>query len=138
MLRYKMRYRLKGFIAATALAVSCNTFAVDEHLTKSHRTLTASLALTPEQVRKIERIKSQTEQHLETIDASDICTKAIPDIFESGKWNEKAVTQALDEAGKNQARMRYYQIRYLFEVSQILTVPQRAKFITMLKQHEFD
>lgn len=135
-----MKYRLKGFIAAAALAVSCNSFAVDDRLTKNHRTLTESreLVLTPEQLKKIERIKLQTEQRIETIDASDICASALPDTFESGKWDGKAITQALDEESKIQARIRYYQVRYLFEVSQVLTDTQRKTFIAMLKRHEFD
>lgn len=133
-----MNYRVKGFIAAAALSVSFHSQAVDERLEKAHLALRASLDLTPEQIKKIEQIKTRTEQRLEVIGDSDICASAIPDALASGTWDEKVITKALDEKGKTQSRMQYYRVRYLFDASQVLTSAQREKFILMLKQHPFD
>lgn len=103
-----MKSALQGPIAAIFLIVSCHSFAADEKLAETHHTLAQKLALTPAQITKIEHIKTQTEKSLGGIDVSHVQDGAIVNAFKSGKWNESAVKQELEDVGKIQAQARYY------------------------------
>ena len=67
------------------------------------------LKLTNDQVAKIKSL----HQQLESID--------------SGKWDEKAVNDQLAAFSKIDQQVRYYRVKYYFEVNKVLTPEQRTQ-----------
>lgn len=131
-----MKLVLKGVIVAALLNLSFNSFAIsDPELSQSHDFLSKQLGLTSSQIEKLEKIKSETEKSLESIDVSGVSDDEITKSFEAGKWNEAGIKEELDSIGRVQAQARYFRLRYLFRASQVLTPEQKVKFDTLLKQN---
>ena len=123
-------------ITVITLSISYTSVAADKKLSENHDILAQKLDLSAEQMAKIEAIKNHTEKNLESIDVNSVSSYAIVKAFESGKWDEKAIKQEIDQIGKIQSQARYYRVQFLFEANQVLTKPQREKLGEIIKQHE--
>ncbi|MEG8387658.1 Spy/CpxP family protein refolding chaperone [Klebsiella quasipneumoniae] len=85
------------------------------------------LKLTPDQVRKINSLHQQMEKNVEQISQQDIKDGALINVIDSGKWNEKAVKDQLAAFSKIDQQVRYYRVKYYFDVNQVLTPEQRTQ-----------
>ena len=87
------------------------------------------LKLTDAQVSKIKTLHQQLEKNVQAISMKDVKDGMIIDMIQSGKWNEAGVKQQLAAFSKVDQQVRYYKVKYYFDLSQVLTADQR-------KQHE--
>ncbi|GKO60741.1 hypothetical protein NUBL21977_10910 [Klebsiella quasipneumoniae] len=85
------------------------------------------LKLTPDQVSKINSLHQQMEKNVEQISQQDIKDGALINVIDSGKWNEKAVKDQLAAFSKIDQQVRYYRVKYYFDVNQVLTPEQRTQ-----------
>ncbi|PLJ53946.1 hypothetical protein B6J66_07775 [Klebsiella quasipneumoniae] len=85
------------------------------------------LKLTSDQVRKINSLHQQMEKNVEQISQQDIKDGALINVIDSGKWNEKAVKDQLAAFSKIDQQVRYYRVKYYFDVNQVLTPEQRTQ-----------
>ena len=75
------------------------------------------LKLTNDQVAKIKSLHQQLE----------IKDGALINVIDSGKWDEKAVNDQLAAFSKIDQQVRYYRVKYYFEVNKVLTPEQRTQ-----------
>ncbi len=61
------------------------------------------------------------------ISQKDIKDGVLFDVIDSGKWNEKAVKDQLAAFSKVEQQVRYYRVKYYFDVNQVLTPEQRKQ-----------
>lgn len=85
------------------------------------------LKLTSDQVSKINSLHQQMEKNVEQISQQDIKDGALINVIDSGKWNEKAVKDQLAAFSKIDQQVRYYRVKYYFDVNQVLTPEQRKQ-----------
>lgn len=85
------------------------------------------LKLTSDQVSKINSLHQQMEKNVEQISKQDIKDGALINVIDSGKWNEKAVKDQLAAFSKIDQQVRYYRVKYYFDVNQVLTPEQRTQ-----------
>lgn len=85
------------------------------------------LKLTSDQVSKINSLHQQMEKNVEQISQQDIKDGALINVIDSGKWNEKAVKDQLEAFSKIDQQVRYYRVKYYFDVNQVLTPEQRKQ-----------
>ena len=85
------------------------------------------LKLTSDQVSKINSLHQQMEKNVEQIAQQDIKDGALINVIDSGKWNEKAVKDQLAAFSKIDQQVRYYRVKYYFDVNQVLTPEQRTQ-----------
>ncbi|STT56842.1 lipoprotein [Klebsiella pneumoniae] len=52
---------------------------------------------------------------------------ALINVIDSGKWDEKAVNDQLAAFSKIDQQVRYYRVKYYFEVNKVLTPEQRTQ-----------
>ena len=80
------------------------------------------LKLTNDQVAKIKSLHQQLE-----ISQQEIKDGALINVIDSGKWDEKAVNDQLAAFSKIDQQVRYYRVKYYFEVNKVLTPEQRTQ-----------
>ncbi|MCW9313179.1 Spy/CpxP family protein refolding chaperone [Klebsiella quasipneumoniae] len=85
------------------------------------------LKLTSDQVSKINSLHQQMEKNVEQVSQQDIKDGALINVIDSGKWNEKAVKDQLAAFSKIDQQVRYYRVKYYFDVNQVLTPEQRTQ-----------
>ena len=85
------------------------------------------LKLSSDQVAKIKSLHQQMEKNVEQISQQDIKDGALINVIDSGKWNEKAVKDQLAAFSKIDQQVRYYRVKYYFDVNQVLTPEQRTQ-----------
>ena len=85
------------------------------------------LKLTSDQVSKINSLHQQMGKNVEQISQQDIKDGALINVIDSGKWNEKAVKDQLAAFSKIDQQVRYYRVKYYFDVNQVLTPEQRTQ-----------
>ncbi|MDM7251814.1 Spy/CpxP family protein refolding chaperone, partial [Klebsiella grimontii] len=85
------------------------------------------LKLTNDQVTKIKSLHQQLEKSVQQISQKDIKDGVLFDVIDSGKWNEKAVKDQLAAFSKVEQQVRYYRVKYYFDVNQVLTPEQRKQ-----------
>ncbi|GAB7998299.1 hypothetical protein OkiPb00210_50730 [Escherichia coli] len=64
----------------------------------------------------------------------DVKDGMIIDMIQSGKWNEAGVKQQLAAFSKVDQQVRYYKVKYYFDLSQVLTAEQRKQVQNDLAQ----
>lgn len=85
------------------------------------------LKLTPDQVTKIKALHQQMADSVSKISMKDVKDGAIMDVIHSGKWDETAVKNQLAAFSKVDQQVRYYRVKYYFDVNQVLTPAQRTQ-----------
>ncbi|WP_320407919.1 Spy/CpxP family protein refolding chaperone [Klebsiella pneumoniae] len=86
-----------------------------------------SLKLTKDQVAKIKSLHQQLESNVQQISQQEIKDGALINVIDSGKWDEKAVNDQLAAFSKIDQQVRYYRVKYYFEVNKVLTPEQRTQ-----------
>ncbi|BBV66614.1 Spy/CpxP family protein refolding chaperone [Kluyvera ascorbata] len=92
------------------------------------------LKLTDAQVSKIKTLHQQLEKNVQAISMKDVKDGMIIDMIQSGKWNEAGVKQQLAAFSKVDQQVRYYKVKYYFDLSQVLTADQRKQVQNDLAQ----
>ena len=92
------------------------------------------LKLTDAQVSKIKTLHQQLEKNVQSISMKDVKDGMIIDMIQSGKWNETGVKQQLAAFSKVDQQVRYYKVKYYFDLSQVLTAEQRKQVQNDLAQ----
>ncbi|HBM9866462.1 TPA: hypothetical protein OKD15_004948, partial [Escherichia coli] len=90
--------------------------------------------LTDAQVSKIKTLHQQLEKNVQSISMKDVKDGMIIDMIQSGKWNEAGVKQQLAAFSKVDQQVRYYKVKYYFDLSQVLTAEQRKQVQNDLAQ----
>ncbi|WP_393947120.1 Spy/CpxP family protein refolding chaperone [Kluyvera intermedia] len=85
------------------------------------------LKLSDAQVSKIKTLHQQLEKNVEGISMKEVKDGMIIDMFQSGKWNEAGVQKQLSAFSKVDQQIRYYKVKYYFDLSQVLTAEQRQQ-----------
>ena len=85
------------------------------------------LKLTNDQVAKIKSLHQQLESNVQQISQQEIKDGALINVIDSGKWDEKAVNDQLAAFSKIDQQVRYYRVKYYFEVNKVLTPEQRTQ-----------
>ena len=85
------------------------------------------LTLTSAPVAKIKSLHQQLENNVQQISQQDIKDGALINVIDSGKWDEKAVKDQLAAFSKIDQQVRYYRVKYYFDVNQVLTPEQRTQ-----------
>ena len=87
----------------------------------------ASQASSEEQVAKIQALRQGFENNVSQIKISGYQDGALADVIHSGKWDDAKVKQQLAAFGQLDQQVRYYRVKYYFDVSQVLTPEQREQ-----------
>ncbi|HFZ8995911.1 TPA: Spy/CpxP family protein refolding chaperone [Citrobacter freundii] len=92
------------------------------------------LKLSNDQLAKIKDLHQQFVKNVEQVSMKDVKDGALIDVIESGKWNEKAVKDQLAAFSNVEQQVRYYRVKYYFDVNQVLTPAQRKQVKADLTQ----
>ena len=118
----------------TALLVATlagSTFAAQAATTTapapSQDPIVQHLKLSDAQVSKIKTLHQQLEKNVEGISMKEVKDGMIIDMIQSGKWDEAGVQKQLSAFSKVDQQVRYYKVKYYFDLSQVLTPEQRKQ-----------
>ncbi|WP_333499458.1 Spy/CpxP family protein refolding chaperone [Kluyvera sp. CHPC 1.2972] len=92
------------------------------------------LKLTDAQVSKMKTLHQQLEKNVQAISMKDIKDGMIINMIQSGKWDEAGVNKQLAAFSKVDQQVRYYKVKYYFDLSQVLTAEQRKQVQNDLAQ----
>lgn len=92
------------------------------------------LKLTDAQVSKMKTLHQQLEKNVQAISMKDVKDGMIIDMIQSGKWDETGVKKQLAAFSKVDQQVRYYKVKYYFDLSQVLTAEQRKQVQNDLAQ----
>lgn len=114
-------------LVLSAAGFSMAAQAADVAPTPSQDPIVQHLKLSNEQVAKIKSLHDQMAKSVEQVSMKDVKDGALIDVIQSGKWNEKAVKDQLAAFSKVDEQVRYYRVKYYFDVNQVLTPEQRKQ-----------
>lgn len=92
------------------------------------------LKLTDAQVSKMKTLHQQLEKNVQAISMKDVKDGMIIDMIQSGKWDDAGVNKQLAAFSKVDQQVRYYKVKYYFDLSQVLTAEQRKQVQNDLAQ----
>ncbi|HEY2455485.1 MAG TPA: hypothetical protein VGI71_23275 [Scandinavium sp.] len=113
-----------SLIGFTGVAQAANTEVAPA---PSQDPIVQHLKLTNDQIAKIKKLHDQMEKSVEQVSMKDVKDGALIDVIHSGKWNEKAVKNQLEAFSKVEQQIRYYRVKYYFDLNQLLTPDQRKQ-----------
>ena len=79
-------------------------------------------------------LHQQLEKNVQAISMKDVKDGMIIDMIQSGKWDEAGVNKQLAAFSKVDQQVRYYKVKYYFDLSQVLTAEQRKQVQNDLAQ----
>ncbi|EPK7361018.1 Spy/CpxP family protein refolding chaperone [Kluyvera intermedia] len=85
------------------------------------------LKLSDAQVSKINSLHDQMVKNVKGISLKDVKDGMIIDMIQSGKWDESGVKKQLSAFSNVDQQVRYYKVKYYFDLSQVLTPEQRKQ-----------
>ena len=85
------------------------------------------LKLSNDQVTKITALHEQLADNVNKVKVDGFKDGAITDMFRTGKWDDATVKQQLAAFSQLDQQVRYYRVKYYFEVNQVLTPEQRQQ-----------
>ncbi|MFU0919582.1 Spy/CpxP family protein refolding chaperone [Kluyvera sichuanensis] len=116
---------------ATFAAQAANTTAAPA---PAQDPIVQHLKLTDAQVSKMKTLHQQLEKNVQAISMKDVKDGMIIDMIQSGKWDEAGVNKQLAAFSKVDQQVRYYKVKYYFDLSQVLTAEQRKQVQNDLAQ----
>lgn len=108
-------------VLATGFSMAAQAADVNAAPAPAQDPIVQHLKLTQDQVTKIKSLHQQLEKNVQQISQKDIKDGVLFDVIDSGKWNEKAVKDQLAAFSKVEQQVRYYRVKYYFDVNQVLT-----------------
>ena len=109
------------FTAASQASTSADVPSVSQDPVVQH------LKLSEEQVAKIQALRQGFENNVSQIKISGYQDGALADVIHSWKRDEAKVQQQLAASCQTDQQVRYYRVKYYFDVSQVLTAEQREQ-----------
>ncbi|MFP2239780.1 Spy/CpxP family protein refolding chaperone [Pseudescherichia vulneris] len=131
-----MKSVFKLAVLTTALAFSGMVNASPAAEPLPQETLVQPLKLTPEQMQKVSALREKAQKELNAISTSDVKQDAIVDMFRSGEWNDRAAKKQLEAISGIQTQIRFQRVKYLFDVSQVLTAEQKQQLQKMMLENQ--
>ncbi|WP_343514726.1 Spy/CpxP family protein refolding chaperone [Klebsiella quasipneumoniae] len=116
-----------AFATLLTSSFSLTAQAADVQAAPAQDPIVQHLKLTSDQVAKIKSLHQQLENNVQQISQQDIKDGALINVIDTGKWNEKAVKDQLAAFSKIDQQVRYYRVKYYFDVNQVLTPEQRTQ-----------
>lgn len=92
------------------------------------------LKLSDAQVSKIQSLHDEMVKNVKGISLKEVKDGMIIDMIQSGKWNDAGVKTQLSAFSKVDQQVRYYKVKYYFDLSQVLTPDQRKQVQSDLAQ----
>lgn len=92
------------------------------------------LKLSDAQVSKIQSLHDEMVKNVKGISLKEVKDGVIIDMIQSGKWNDAGVKTQLSAFSKVDQQVRYYKVKYYFDLSQVLTPEQRQQVQSDLAQ----
>lgn len=114
-------------VLATGFSMAAQAADVNAAPAPAQDPIVQHLKLTQDQVTKIKSLHQQLEKNVQQISQKDIKDGVLFDVIDSGKWNEKAVKDQLAAFSKVEQQVRYYRVKYYFDVNQVLMPEQRKQ-----------
>lgn len=114
-------------VLATGFSMAAQAADVNAAPAPAQDPIVQHLKLTQDQVTKIKSLHQQLEKNVQQISQKDIKDGVLFDVIDSGKWNEKAVKDQLAAFSKVEQQVRYYRVKYYFDVNRVLTPEQRKQ-----------
>ncbi len=114
-------------VLATGFSMAAQAADVNAAPAPAQDPIVQHLKLTNDQVTKIKSLHQQLEKSVQQISQKDIKDGVLFDVIDSGKWNEKAVKDQLAAFSKVEQQVRYYRVKYYFDVNQVLAPEQRKQ-----------
>jgi P pilus assembly/Cpx signaling pathway, periplasmic inhibitor/zinc-resistance associated protein len=123
--------RIALFSAVTVLfsssALAASVTGEDAAPAPSQDPVVQHLKLSTDQVTRIQALHQQLDNNIEKIKVDGFKDGAITDMFRSGKWDDTTVKQQLAAFSQLDQQVRYYRVKYYFDINQILTPEQRQQ-----------
>ncbi|MFB0710149.1 Spy/CpxP family protein refolding chaperone [Buttiauxella noackiae] len=116
----------------TVLAFSGMAVASSATETLPQDSLAKQLNFSPEQTQKVKALREDAQKEIGKINTDALTQDAIVDMFHSGVWDDSAAKKQLNAIGDIQSKVRYQRAKYLFNVSQVLTMEQKKQLQQML------
>lgn len=113
---------IAGF-SSSALAVTAD----DAAPAPAQDSIIQNLKLSDAQVAKIKTLHQQLEDNMGKVRIAGFKDGAITDMFRAGKWDDATVKQQLSAFSQLDQQVRYYRVKYYFDVNQVLTPEQRQQ-----------
>lgn len=92
------------------------------------------LKLTDTQVAKIQSLHQKFINNVNSVPENDIKRGKLFDVIQSGTWDDAAVKKQLNAFSAVDQQIRYYKVKYYFDVAQVLTPEQRQQVLDDLAQ----
>ena len=73
-------------------------------------------------------------KNVKGISLKDVKDGMIIDMIQAGKWDESGVKKQLSAFSNVDQQVRYYKVKYYFDLSQVLTPEQRKQVQTDIAQ----
>ena len=121
---FRMTFLASALVVSSGAAMAADVSAAPS---PSQDPVVQHLKLNQDQVSKIQTLHQQFVKNVQQISTNDIHDGALIDIIQSGKWNESAVKTQLAAFSKVDQQVRYYKVKYYFDLSQVLTPAQRQQ-----------
>lgn len=123
---------MKKFTRIALLAVAVTGFSVAAQAAEvapapAQDPIVQHLKLTNDQVAKIKTLHQQMTDNVKNISMKDVKDGALLNVIQSGKWDEATVKNQLSAFSKVDQQVRYYRVKYYFDVNQVLTPEQRKQ-----------
>lgn len=114
-------------LLTTGLSITAKAADVKAAPAPAQDPIVQHLKLTNDQVAKIKSLHQQLVSNVQQISQQEIKDGALINVIDSGKWDEKAVNDQLAAFSKIDQQVRYYRVKYYFEVNKVLTPEQRTQ-----------
>lgn len=131
-----MKYILKMALFAAALSITVIANASTSAQSLPQDSLAQQLKLTPEQLLAVKALREQAQKELSVIDTTGVKHDAIVDMFRSGEWSDRKAKKQLEAISGIQTQVRFQRVKYLFNVSQVLTTEQKQLLQKMMLENQ--
>ena len=129
-----LKFTRTALLVATLAGATFASQATTTTPAPSQDPIVQHLKLSDAQVSKINSLHDQMVKNVKGISLKDVKDGMIIDMIQSGKWDESGVKKQLSAFSNVDQQVRYYKVKYYFDLSQVLTPEQRKQVQTDIAQ----
>lgn len=122
-----LKFTRTALLVATLTGATFASQAATTTPAPSQDPIVQHLKLSDAQVSKINSLHDQMVKNVKGISLKDVKDGMIIDMIQSGKWDESGVKKQLSAFSNVDQQVRYYKVKYYFDLSQVLTPEQRKQ-----------
>ena len=122
-----LKFTRTALLVATLAGTTFASQAATTTPAPSQDPIVQHLKLSDAQVSKINSLHDQMVKNVKGISLKDVKDGMIIDMIQSGKWDESGVKKQLSAFSNVDQQVRYYKVKYYFDLSQVLTPEQRKQ-----------